>query len=83
LANLAQGGCGLRFRQGAAWDRMQHESLPTSGYDHACSARTGSGPRAMATLRNLAVDALQLATEATRWVGRYIDRPFTILGLAS
>jgi hypothetical protein len=76
----------LRFRQGAAWDRMQHESLPTSGYDHACSARTGS--RAMATLRNLAVGALQQAgrhdtTEATRWAGGYIDRPFTILGLAS
>ena len=41
----------------------------------------------MATLRNLAVGALQQAgrhdtTEATRF-GRYIDRPFTILGLAS
>jgi len=52
------------------------------------TVRTGSGPRAMATLRNLAVGALQQAgrhdtTEATRWAGRYIDRPFTILGLAS
>jgi hypothetical protein len=42
----------------------------------------------MATLRNLAVGALQQAgqydtTEATRWADRYIDRPFTILGLAS
>jgi hypothetical protein len=42
----------------------------------------------MATLRNHADDALQQAgrhdtTEATRRASRYIDRPFTILGLAS
>jgi predicted transposase YbfD/YdcC len=48
--------------------------------------RTRSGPRAMATLRNLAVGALHLAgrhdtTEATRWASRNMDRPFTILGL--
>jgi predicted transposase YbfD/YdcC len=48
--------------------------------------RTRSGPRVMATLRNLAIGALRLAgrtdiTEATRWAGRAIDRPFTILGL--
>jgi predicted transposase YbfD/YdcC len=50
--------------------------------------RTRSGPRVMAALRNLAIGALRLAgrtdvTEATRWAGRYIDRPFTILGLTS
>ena len=50
--------------------------------------RTRSGPRIMAALRNLAIGALHLAgrhdtTEATRWAGRYIDRPFTILGLTS
>jgi len=50
--------------------------------------RTRSGPRAMAALRNLATGALHQAgrhdtTEATRWASRYIDRPFTILGLAS
>ncbi len=50
--------------------------------------RTRSGPRAMAALRNLAVGALHLAgrhdtTEATRWASRYMDRPFTILGLTS
>jgi hypothetical protein len=51
-------------------------------------ARTRSGPRAMATLRNLAIGALHLAgrhdtTEATRWASRFMDRPFTILGLTS
>ncbi len=50
--------------------------------------RTRSGPRVMAALRNLAVGALRLAgrhdtTEATRWACRYMDRPFTILGLNS
>jgi hypothetical protein len=50
--------------------------------------RTRSGPRAMAALRNLAIRALRLAgrpgiTEATRWAGHSIDRPFTILGLTS
>lgn len=48
--------------------------------------RTRSGPRVMAALRNLAIGALRLAgrtdvTEATRWAGRAMDRPFTILGL--
>jgi predicted transposase YbfD/YdcC len=52
------------------------------------TVRTRSGPRAMATLRNLAIGALHQAgrhdtTEATRWASRYIDRPFTILGLTS
>jgi predicted transposase YbfD/YdcC len=50
--------------------------------------RTRSGPRIMAGLRNLAIGALRLAgrtdvTEATRWAGRFMDRPFTILGLTS
>jgi predicted transposase YbfD/YdcC len=50
--------------------------------------RTRSGPRAMAALRNLAIGALRLAgrtdvTEATRWAGRSMDRPFTILGITS
>ena len=48
--------------------------------------RTRSGPRAMATLRNIAIGALRMAgrtdiTEATRWAARSMDRPFTILGL--
>ena len=50
--------------------------------------RTRSGPRIMAALRNLAIGALRLAgradvTEASRWAGRSMDRPFTILGLTS
>ena len=50
--------------------------------------RTRSGPRVMAALRNLAIGALRLfgridVTEATRWAGRSMDRPFTILGLTS
>jgi predicted transposase YbfD/YdcC len=50
--------------------------------------RTRSGPRVMAALRNLAIGALRLSgridvTEATRWAGRSMDRPFTILGLTS
>ncbi len=49
-------------------------------------ARTRSGPRAMASLHNLAIGALRLAgrpdiAEATRWVTRRMHRPFTILGL--
>jgi predicted transposase YbfD/YdcC len=50
--------------------------------------RTRSGPRILATLRNLAISALRLAgrtdiTEATRWATRNMNRPFTILGLAT
>jgi predicted transposase YbfD/YdcC len=50
------------------------------------TTRTRSGPRIMATLRNLAIGALRLAgrhdiTEATRWASRYMHRPFTILKL--
>jgi predicted transposase YbfD/YdcC len=50
--------------------------------------RTRSGPRIMAALRNLAICALRLfgrtdVTEATRWAGRSMDRPFAILGLTS
>lgn len=48
--------------------------------------RTRSGPRVMASLRNLAISALRLAgrtdtAEATRWASRSMDRPFTILHL--
>ena len=50
--------------------------------------RTRSGPRIMASLRNLAICALRLfgradVTEATRWASRSMDRPFAILGLTS
>jgi predicted transposase YbfD/YdcC len=50
------------------------------------TARTRSGPRVMAALRNLAIGALRLTgrhdiTEATRWATRSMNRPFTILKL--
>jgi predicted transposase YbfD/YdcC len=53
--------------------------------DHS-RVRTRSGPRVLASLRNLAINALRLAgrtdiTEATRWANRNMTRPFTILGL--
>ncbi|MFF4614777.1 hypothetical protein [Nonomuraea jabiensis] len=53
--------------------------------DHS-RVRTRSGPRVMASLRNLAIGALRLAgrtdiAEATRWACRYMNRPFSILGL--
>ena len=53
--------------------------------DHS-RVRTRSGPRVLASLRNLAINALRLngrtdITEATRWANRNMTRPFTILGL--
>jgi predicted transposase YbfD/YdcC len=53
--------------------------------DHS-RARTRSGPRVMAALRNLSIGALHLAgrrdiSEATRWAGREMHRPFQLLGL--
>lgn len=53
--------------------------------DHS-KTRTRSGPRVMATLRNLAIGALRQAghtttAEASRWAARRPERPFTILGL--
>src|SRR5262249_54156223 len=68
---------------------ISHHWLRDTLYDEDHSAvRTRSGPRVMATLRNLAIGALHQAvrhdiTEASRWASRYIDRPFTILGLTS
>ena len=58
----------------------------TFGED-ASTARTGSLPRAMASLRNLAVGALRLAghpnlAAALRHTGRDPARPLAILGLA-
>ena len=55
--------------------------------DHS-RVRTRNGPRILASLRNLAINALRLAgrpdiTEATRWASRNMTRPFTILGLAT
>ena len=59
----------------------------TFGED-ASTARTGSLPRVMASLRNLAIGALRLAghsslVAALRHTGRDPTRPLTILGLAN
>jgi predicted transposase YbfD/YdcC len=58
----------------------------TFGED-ASTARTGSLPRVMASLRNLAVGALRLAghpnlAAALRHTGRDPARPLALLGLA-
>jgi predicted transposase YbfD/YdcC len=65
-----------------------HYKRDTLYQEDASRIRTRSGPRVMATLRNLAIGALHLAgrddtTEATRWAARRPGRPFTILGLTS
>jgi predicted transposase YbfD/YdcC len=54
--------------------------------EDASHVRTQSGPRVMAGLRNLAIGALRLIgrtdiTDATRWAGRFMHRPFTILNI--
>jgi predicted transposase YbfD/YdcC len=54
--------------------------------EDACKVRTGTGPRAMASLRNLAIGALRLAGSANiaaalRHNSRDPTRPLTILGI--
>lgn len=61
-------------------DTVYHEDNST--------ARTRSGPRVMASLRNLAIGAIRLTgrrdiTEATRSASRDMHRPFKILKLTS
>jgi hypothetical protein len=70
------------------WIESLHWIRDTLYQEDKSQVRTRSGPRIMAGLRNLAIGALRLAgrtdvTEATRWAGRSMDRPFTILGLTS
>jgi predicted transposase YbfD/YdcC len=65
-----------------------HWLRDTTYQEDKSQVRTRSGPRIMATLRNLAICALRLfgrtdVTEATRWASRSMDRPFAILGLTS
>ena len=68
-------------------------TTPAAAGEEDCSrplmqVRLDGKARIMAGLRNLAIGALRMAgradiTEATRWAGRSMDRPFTILGLTS
>lgn len=51
-----------------------------------CQVRTGSGPRVMATLRNLAIGVLRLAgatniAAGLRWAARVPARALALLGL--
>ena len=57
----------------------------TYGEDHS-RARTGTAPRAMASLRNLVISALRLAgwtniAQALRHMARDTTRPLTLLGI--
>ena len=65
-----------------------HWLRDTLYHEDESQIRIRSGPRITAALRNLAICTLRLfgrtdVTEATRWAGRSMDRPFTILGLTS
>jgi predicted transposase YbfD/YdcC len=76
------------YVQGQWAVEVLHWLRDTAWREDNSRVRTRSGPRIMATLRNLAIGALRLAgrtdiTEATRWASRYIHRPFTILGLTT
>jgi predicted transposase YbfD/YdcC len=90
VTNLPDTLAGPAELAGYTQDHWGVESLhwlrDTCYREDTCRARTRSGPRILAALRNLTIGALRLAgrhdtTEATRWANRYMSRPFTILGL--
>jgi len=72
----------------ASRQQLTTESSSAFGFvSRASTARTGSLPRVMASLRNLAIGALRLAghsslAAALRHTGRDPGRPLAILGLA-
>lgn len=87
LPNTHAGPADLALHTQSHW-RVEslHWLRDTCYREDTSRARTPNGPRVLASLRNLAIGALRLAgrhdiTEATRWATRYMDRPFTILGL--
>lgn len=68
------------------WSGSRRSPTDTLFAEDASRVRTRSGPRVMASLRNLAIGALHLAglhdtTEATRWAARRAERPFHTLDL--
>lgn len=84
-ANPADLAC---YVQGQWAIEVLHWLRDTCYREDNSTVRTRSGPRVMASLRNLAIGALRLAgrtdiTEATRWACRGMTRPFTILGLTT
>ena len=67
-------------------NRLHHVRDMTYDEDRS-QVRRGSRPHAMATLRNVAMSLLRLAgatniAAATRHLGRQIERPLRLLGLA-
>jgi hypothetical protein len=83
VAGLAQASVGEVGDLVEAFAQFGDERSDT-GRDHPVA----SGPRVMASLRNLAIGALHLhgrddTAEATRWAARRLERPFQILGLTS
>ena len=67
-------------------NRLHHVRDMTYGEDRS-QVRKGGRPHAMATVRNLAISLLRLAgaesiAPATRYLGRQIERPLRLLGLA-
>lgn len=76
------------FNQGHWAIESLHWIRDTCYREDASRVRTRNGPRVLASMRNLAINALRLAgrrdiTEATRWASRNMTRPFTILGRTS
>jgi DDE family transposase len=78
LLDLARGQWGIE--NGLHWVR------DVTFDEDRCQVRTGSGPRVMATLRNLAISVLRLAGAANiaaglRWAARAPARTLALLGL--
>jgi predicted transposase YbfD/YdcC len=68
-------------------ENQLHDVRDVTFGEDASHARTGSLPRVLASLRNLAIGALRLAghpnlAAALRHIGRDPARPLTLLGLA-
>jgi predicted transposase YbfD/YdcC len=67
-------------------NRLHHVRAMTYDEDRS-RVRKGRGPHAMATLRNVAISLLRLASAeniaaATRHLSRQVERPLRLLGLA-
>lgn len=75
-----------RVRGHWAIENREHHVRDVTFGEDASRVRTGSAPRAMASLRNLAIGALRLAgrdniAEGLRYHGRDMTRPLATLGL--
>jgi len=67
-------------------NRLHHVRDMTYDEDRS-QVRRGRRPHAMATIRNVAISLLRLAgaesiAAATRYLGRQVERPLRLLGLA-